>query len=232
VNARAAKIGWHALVLATVLVVATFAPVWQSELAAVIAIILSRAGPPSWRCPLGLGKPAHPLVTLLSGILGGVALFFFIKLFLQHLCEIITQSQRDLSAFDFARGHLRAEIPLIARIALMAGFCEEVVFRGTIIPRLEAIFLKNKATELLILLTSAAFFGAAHTYQARAGVLLTGLMGFVLGYIYLVCRRRLWPVILIHATYDLLSLGAISSNLDLVLQAWSRTLFSWLTPHW
>jgi hypothetical protein len=227
-NQRSAIIGWNVFVVAVVLLVATFAPVWQTVIGAGTALLLNRVGPAAWRCQIGLRKPTRLLPTLLGGILGGVILFFFTKLFLQHLCEIITHSQRDLSSFDFARGHLREEIPLIARIAVAAGVCEEIIYRGTVISRLQAILPKNRTTQGLILLFSAAIFGAAHAYQAPAGILVTGLIGLLLGVVYVVSGRILWIAILIHTTYDLLSLGAISSNLDRVLQAWSLTLFSWL----
>lgn len=57
---------------------------------------------------------------------------------------------------------------------------------------------------------------------------MTGLIGLLLGFVYIVSGRILWPVVLIHLTYDFLSLTAISLNLDRVLQGWSLALFSWL----
>jgi uncharacterized protein len=227
VNRRLLTIGWNVLVLVVVLAATAFVPDWGTLVGAVTALLLNQTGPREQRDELGLRKPEHILVTLVTGILGGLVLFFLVKLFLQHLCEIITHSQRDLSSFDFARGHLLTEIPLILRLALVAGFCEEVIFRGTVIRRLEAILPKNRTAEI-ILFASAAIFGAAHAYQAPAGVLLTGLIGLLFGWVYIVCGRLLWPVILIHTTYDLLSLTAISSNLDRVLQAWSLNLLNWL----
>jgi membrane protease YdiL (CAAX protease family) len=227
-NQRSLNIGWNLFVVAVVLAVTTFAPAWQSVLGAAIALILSRIGPPPWRCEIGLRKPRHLLATLAGGILSGVVLFFLIKLFLQHLCEIITHSQRDLSAFDFTRGHLREQFPLIIQVAVTAGVCEEIIYRGTVISRLQAILPKGRTTKSLVLLFSAAIFGAAHAYQAPAGILVTGLIGLLLGLIYLAFGRLLWPAILMHVTYDLLSQTAISSNLDRVLNGWSLALFSWI----
>jgi membrane protease YdiL (CAAX protease family) len=225
---RSIILSWNLFVLTVVLAIATFAPVWPTELGAAAALVLGRVGPPAWRRELGFRKPARPVATLAGGVLGGVLLFFFVKLFLQHLCEIVTHSQRDLSAFDFARGHLLEEIPLIVRTAIAAGVCEEIIYRGTVISRLEAIVPRNGIIQSVILLVSAVIFGAAHAYQAPAGILVTGLIGLLLGFVYLACGRLLWTIILMHTIYDLLSLTAISSNLHRVLQAWSLTLFSWL----
>jgi len=276
-----AIIAWNLIVIAIVLAAVALAPAWPSVVGAATALLLNRIGPSEWRCEIGLRRPPRFVATLLGGVAGGIALFFFTRLFLQHLCEIVTHSERDLSAFDFARGHLRTVIPLITQIALTAGFCEEVVYRGTIIPRLEAIFARKKerpdrlprwktgvppltadehladrsfpaasvceaartaacrdsqrrlssskrAIEVLVLFVSAAIFAAAHSYQGPAGVMMTGLIGLLLGFVYIVSGRILWPVVLIHLTYDFLSLTAISLNLDRVLQGWSLALFSWL----
>jgi membrane protease YdiL (CAAX protease family) len=230
-NQRSFIIVWNLFVVALVLAVTSFAPAWQSVLGAATALILGQIGPPPWRCEIGLRKPRRLFVILAGGILGGVVLFFLVKLFLQHLCEIITHSQRDLSSFDFTRGHLREHFPLILQVAVTAGVCEEIIYRGTIISRLQAIFPKGRMAKILILLFSAAVFGAAHAYQTPAGILVTGLIGLLLGVIYVGAGRLLWPAILVHATYDVLSLTAISSNLDRVLNEWSVTLFSWMGAH-
>jgi hypothetical protein len=224
-NERAAIIVWNFLVVAIVLAATSFAPVFPSIVGAATALALSYFGPSQLRRDIGLRRPTRPLATLAAGVLAGVLLFFFTKLFLEHLCEIITHSPRDLSAFDFTRGHFRTEIPLIITIALRAGFCEEVIYRGTIISRLEASVPRTKATTTLILFVSAAVFAVAHVYQGPAGVMVTGLIGLLLAYVYAAWDRLLWPVVMIHLTYDLLSLTAISSNLDKVLQGWSLALF-------
>jgi uncharacterized protein len=228
-NQRSSAVVWHLFVIAAVLAVATFAPVWQTVLGAATALIVDRLGP--WRCEIGLRKPKHMFSTILGGVLAGIALFLLTKLFLQHLCEIITHSQRNLTSFDFTRGHLLQELPLILQVAVTAGVCEEIIYRGTVISRLEAIFPKGRTITGLILLFSAAIFGAAHAYQAPAGMLVTGLIGLFLGLTYVLSARLLWTVIIIHATYDVLSLSAISSNLDRVLQDWSFALFSWIRLH-
>jgi membrane protease YdiL (CAAX protease family) len=181
-------IAWHLFVVTIVLAATAFVPVWQSVVGAAIALLLTRVGPADWRCELGLRRPCRLLTTVVGGILGGIGLFFVVKLFLQHFCEIITHSQRDLSSFDFARGHLRETIPLIVQVAVTAGVCEEIIFRGTVIPRLEAILPKNRIIEALILLLSAAIFGAAHAYQAPAGILTTGLIGLLLA-------LSMWPAV-------------------------------------
>src|ERR1043165_6730070 len=168
---------WHLVVIVVVLAVAVFTPAWGTVAGAVVALVINQVGPPEWRCPLGLRKPTHIGKTVLGGIVGGVALFIVTKLFLQHLCEIIMQAKRDLSAFDFARGHLVEQIPFLVAIVVSAGFGEELIYRGTVITRSQAILPKSNAATFFVLLVSAAIFGWAHAYQGGAGMLLTGLIG-------------------------------------------------------
>jgi len=220
-----AQIMWHLAVIAIVLAIPLFIP-WGTVLGAALALLLNQLGRDGWRCPVGLRKPPNAGTTVLAGILGGVALFVVTKLFLQHLCEIVMQAKRDLSAFDFSRGHLMEQIPFLLAIVVSAGFGEEVIYRGTVIGRLEAVLPKSRAMTIVIVLISAGIFGLAHAYQGRAGMLLTGLIGLVLGCVYVMCRRLLWPAVLIHATYDVLGLIAIATNFDRTLENWSLGIFN------
>jgi membrane protease YdiL (CAAX protease family) len=52
-------------------------------------------------------------------------------------------------------------------------------------------------------------FGAAHAYQGLDGVILTGLTGFGLGALFILCGRNLWPCILVHGLIDMGSFTAL-----------------------
>jgi membrane protease YdiL (CAAX protease family) len=224
----AAGIVWHLAVIALVLAVPVVTPGWGSISAAAVGLALNHVGPAQWRCGIGLGKPADVGRTVLAGVIGGVTLFVFTKLLLQHLCEIIIQSKRDLSAFDFMRGHLMEQVPFVMATVGTAGFCEEVVYRAIVIGRLRAILPKGSASTMFVVTLSAAIFGMAHAYQGPAGMLLTALIGLVLGCVYMGVRRNLWWTVLIHATYDVLGLISIGTNFDRTLEKWSLSLFKGL----
>jgi membrane protease YdiL (CAAX protease family) len=53
----------------------------------------------------------------------------------------------------------------------------------------------------LVLIGSALLFGLGHAYQGGLGIMGTALIGFVLGWHYLVYGRVL-PLIIGHALYD------------------------------
>jgi membrane protease YdiL (CAAX protease family) len=93
---------------------------------------------------------------------------------------------------------------VFALLALTAGVCEEVLYRGFGLAALRwaAPGLSNTA---LIALTAVAF-GMAHLYQGRTGVILTGLAGAYFAWIA-ISAGSLVPVMVLHAVLDLRILG-------------------------
>ena len=81
-------------------------------------------------------------------------------------------------------------------LALTAGICEELLYRG--------YFVAVTSPALTIwgaVAASAALFGIAHAYQGIGGVLRTALVGLVLGAIYVATGSLVWAM-LVHALVD------------------------------
>ena len=174
---------------------------------------------------LGLGHPRSIARTIALGVLVGLAMLFFSKLLLTPIAEAITGIPRDLSAFDYVRGDLPAYLALMPRIWLGAAICEEIVFRGFLIGRLEAAFggASPIATAAAVMLSSA-LFGLAHMYQRPTGVLITGVLGLVFACVYAYGGRNLWLNIVVHGVYDTLSLGLVLTSYDRVFAEIARRL--------
>ncbi|MGH7881932.1 MAG: CPBP family intramembrane glutamic endopeptidase [Candidatus Dormibacteraceae bacterium] len=83
-------------------------------------------------------------------------------------------------------------------VAISAGFCEELVFRGYALRLLHSMGL----TGILLLLISAVAFGLVHIYQGVGGVLVTAALGAFLAVLY-IQTGSLWWAILAHAFIDL-----------------------------
>ena len=99
------------------------------------------------------------------------------------------------------RGMLCGEIDLILTTGGALG--EEFIFRGIVINRLSVIFKNNDYGIYLISGIQAVWFGAAHHSQGFSGILITGLIGFVLGvYLLKTPKSGLWPLIIAHALID------------------------------
>ncbi|HVW01473.1 MAG TPA: CPBP family intramembrane glutamic endopeptidase [Planctomycetaceae bacterium] len=80
-------------------------------------------------------------------------------------------------------------------IALLAGFGEELVFRGALQPRIG-------------LIAASVLFGCVHSITP-AYVLLAGAIGFFLGWLTQ-ATGNLWPAILSHGLYDLFAFAMIT----------------------
>jgi membrane protease YdiL (CAAX protease family) len=85
-------------------------------------------------------------------------------------------------------------------VALTAGVCEEILYRGFMIFALD----RALPSTWLSLAVAALFFGGAHAYQGWRGVLTTALLGGILGALYVLCGS-LWPGIGLHAVVDLVN---------------------------
>jgi membrane protease YdiL (CAAX protease family) len=89
---------------------------------------------------------------------------------------------------------------LFGLVGVTAGVCEEWLYRGFFLAVVAA--LAGGLPTWVLVLVAAAAFGAAHAYQGRAGVALTGLLGGVMAALYLQTGSLLLPVLL-HAAIDL-----------------------------
>jgi membrane protease YdiL (CAAX protease family) len=85
-------------------------------------------------------------------------------------------------------------------LAVTAGVCEEFLYRGFAMAVLQRAGLP---TALVVILT-AAFFGLAHAYQGRSGVVATALMGILFGIGRLVFDS-LAPMMVWHAGLDIVA---------------------------
>lgn len=95
---------------------------------------------------------------------------------------------------------------IVAVAWLGAGLGEELLFRGFLFDRL--LRLPGVAgTMPVALIVQAALFGLAHFYQGIAGVLMTGAVGLLLGWIRLRAGGAIWPAVLAHAAVDTIMLS-------------------------
>ena len=110
------------------------------------------------------------------------------------------------------RERLRTETPFVpvsasefreyAVLALSAGFGEEIAYRGFMIAVLHAWLGPGWEGAALAIGLPALFFGAAHAYQGRRGVV--GAAGGALVWGFLVLETgSVWPGVVFHAAWDL-----------------------------
>lgn len=92
----------------------------------------------------------------------------------------------------------RTEWPRFAALAVTAGICEELLFRGFVTWALAQLL----PAWWMALVLQGVLFGLAHTYQGARGVVTTGVVGLFLGGVVFV-SGSIWPAMLVHALMDL-----------------------------
>lgn len=93
---------------------------------------------------------------------------------------------------------VRETITFSLLVAPTAGICEEIVFRGILLP-----FASDQTGDLWLgVAISSAVFGLVHYPQGILAVIATALMGAILaiGFTY---SGSLWPCIVAHALYNM-----------------------------
>ncbi len=89
---------------------------------------------------------------------------------------------------------------------LAAGFGEELLWRGFLMDRLERLGgLRGRIW--LVLIIQAVLFGLPHAYQGIGGMIVTGSVGLLLGWVRIVQRGNLWAVIIAHASVDVIMMS-------------------------
>jgi membrane protease YdiL (CAAX protease family) len=90
-----------------------------------------------------------------------------------------------------------------------AGFAEELFFRGYLFERLAKLWGKGAAATLATIILTTALFAAAHWQQGWFGIVNAGITGLALAIVYLICGRKLWVPMVMHAAFDLTAAAMI-----------------------
>jgi len=91
-----------------------------------------------------------------------------------------------------------------AALAVTAGVCEELIYRGFGLAALR--WAVPGISEGALIAVTATAFGLAHLYQGRVGVVLTGVLGAYFAWIT-ISTGTLLPAMLLHGLVDLRILG-------------------------
>jgi uncharacterized protein len=89
-----------------------------------------------------------------------------------------------------------AELKLFLAVSLVAGLCEEIVYRGYLLAYFDSLVGAAGAV-----LASTLMFGLGHAYQGAAGIVQTGIVGLLLAGAYVGTGNLIAPVLL-HVVID------------------------------
>lgn len=180
----------------------------------VVTVWLRGDGPVS----LGFFPPENWRMTILWSILLGIAIQFLSTLLLEPLSDKITKSTTDHSAFDGLRGNFGYLLLILMAVWVVVVFLEEIIFRGYMMGEIARLIGTSQLALAINLMLSSVLFGLAHWYQGKSGALSTGIIGALLGMLFITSGFNLWLPILTHGFIDTIGLLLVYLNADRFLK--------------
>ena len=147
-----------------------------------------------------LGLLFHDRTKLLvSGIVGAAVIASLQWLNLRRVGRIPPESRGPLQAIaERILPQTAVELPPYLALAITAGLCEEFLYRGFAM----AAITRAGLSAWLVVLVSSVLFGLAHSYQGRGGIVMTFVVGLVLGASRL-AYNSLVPAVFWHSAVDI-----------------------------
>jgi membrane protease YdiL (CAAX protease family) len=154
-----------------------------------------------WRA-VGLVRYRTWPMTIAIGVVLGALLESFQLLVTQPILARLFGRQPDLELFRMLTGNIKMTLLFIALSWTLAGFGEEMVWRGYVMNRVADLLGRRRRSCVLSLVIVSIVFGLAHGYQGLTGWLEEGLAGLALGLMYLRSGRNLCVPIIAHGVCD------------------------------
>lgn len=167
---------------------------------------------------LGFYPPENWNTTIAWSIVLGIAIQFLSTFILEPLSDQLTKSETDHSSFDNLRGNLMNFLLILAGVWVVVVFLEEIIFRGYMMGEVAKLIGTSKPALAVNLVITSVLFGLAHWYQGKSGSLSTGIIGALLGILFISSRFNIWLPILTHGVIDTVGLFLIYINADKYLK--------------
>lgn len=178
-------------------------------LVAALVLVRARATHKSWR-DLGFVRPRNWAVT----ILGGTVLGIVFKLAMKSIVMPLLGAPVINAAYHSLAGNPGALPGMIFTSIVIAGFGEELVYRGFLFDRLGKLFGHGTSARVAMVLLTTALFAAMHyPDQGLAGAEQAAITGLLLGTIFAL-TGSIWLPMVIHAAFDLTAVAIIYLDLE------------------
>jgi membrane protease YdiL (CAAX protease family) len=159
---------------------------------------------------LGFARPKHWVLTIVGGIVFGVAF----KLLMKSLVMPLFGAPAENPEYHDLIGNAAALPSVIAVMVLNAGFGEEAAFRGFLFERLGLLLGPRPFAKVAIVLGTSALFALGHYVNlGLPGVEQAVFTGLAFGTIYAL-TGRLWLVMTAHAAFDVTAIAIIYWGLE------------------
>lgn len=99
-------------------------------------------------------------------------------------------------------GNIKVALLALIIIWVFAAFGEEIAYRGYLLTRAADLGKRTTIAYWIGVVVVSVLFGYGHYYKGPAGIVDSGMAGFILGAAYIVSGRNLWASILAHGFID------------------------------
>lgn len=162
---------------------------------------------------VGFARPRRWDIAIVVGVISGLLIEAFELFISQPLLARWLGKMPDLSNFTVVHGNLKLTLVYLVLIWVLAGFGEELVYRGYLMNRVAGVFHGTRAAWVVSLVVISVVFGCSHIGQGATGIIENIWDGALLGALYLACGRNLAVPIIAHGLTD---------TVDVLLMYWGK----------
>jgi CAAX protease family protein len=180
-----------------------------SPLSAILVLVWVSLSRTPWR-EIGYVRPQSWIITLVIGIVFGVAFKFVMKAIVMPLLGAPPINQ----AYHWVAGNPAALPAMLFLMIFVGGWGEETLYRGWMFERLGKLLGASVWAKTAIVVLTSVVFALPHSVdQGIAGVEQALITGSVFGTIFAFTGRIFLPMVL-HAAFDLAALAMIYWNCE------------------
>lgn len=187
-------------------------------LGAVIIIVLFLISRGDSLRVIGLGWPESWVKTIFWGFFFGILIQLISVIIIEPLSEKITGTKHDHSVIESVKGSWKAYLQWLLVVWIFVAILEEGVFRGFLMTEMIHILGDGTPGLFISVFFTSVVFGLSHGYQSRSGIISTGIVGVILGVIFILSDFNLWLAIFTHGFIDTIGIGLIAIGGDKYLQ--------------
>lgn len=167
---------------------------------------------------IGFAAPSSWWSTVALAALLGIVIQLVAIALVDPLAEKLTGVPHDHSVVAGVKGSPKAFALWMLIVWLVVAPLEEAIFRGFLMNELARIVGTAPWAAVLNVVLSSVVFGLAHGYQGRSGVVSTGIIGAVLGWIFVASDDNLWLAIFAHGFVDTVGIALIAVGADAAIR--------------
>jgi uncharacterized protein len=128
-----------------------------------------------------------------------------------QIAAIVHPVQRP-SFLGYIHGNVAGLVTWVSIGWIVGGFFEECLFRGFLLDRVEKALGGGVVAIAVAIVAQSILFGSLHLYAGTFAFLYASLFALTHGIAYVLGGRNLWPLIIVHGTWDMLGIWGVYNS--------------------